>query len=209
MKRHYIAIAIILLAIGSAQAALRAQQARAGMSAMPESISQIPSQIGDFRQLGADEGVDEHTKAYLETSSILIRNYVNSKGWPVQLTIVYAGSTRRSLHFPEVCLVGEGNEIREQTVMPVGFLFDAKRLVLSNSENQQAVLYWFKTGETMTGNYFLNALYWAQGQVLFQAPNSAMIKLATIIGPGGDEAAFLTLQDFALKLQPVLTEHVP
>ena len=209
MKKHYLFSLGILLVIGALNWAILSRQAQAGRTPIPQSISSIPSRIVDYERLGADEEIDPYTLRLLETSSVLIREYRAPGGWPVQLTIVYAGATRRSLHFPEVCLVGQGSEIREQTTDQVGFLFDAKRLVLVNGQNQQAVLYWFKTGQHLTGNYFLNALHWTVNQITLGAPTSAMIKLTTPIGPEGEEAAFALLKDFALKFQPVLMEHVP
>lgn len=207
--KHFIVLCVVLGAASMAHTTLLRAQAEAGRVTMPESIREIPENIADFQQMGTDEGVDERTKQVLETSSILIRNYRASNGWPVQLTIVYAGATRRSLHFPELCLVGSGWEIRRQEAALVGMMFEARRLVLVKGEDSEAVLYWFKTGDEMTGNYFLNAYYWAQNQMMFGAPTSAMIRLAVPIGPGGEEAAFAVLDDFAFKLVPYLQEHVP
>jgi hypothetical protein len=42
----------------------------------------------------------------------------------------------------------------------------------------------------------------------FEAPTSAMIKLTAIVGPDGKDAAFRALEDFALKLGPIMLENV-
>ena len=210
MRKHHLIAALLLLFFGAVHFMILEKKTRAGLAQMPESIRSIPSRIVDYRQVGVDEELDERTAQVLETSTVLMRTYVGETGWPVQLTVVFAGGTRRSLHFPEVCLVGHGWEIREQYKAPVGILFTAKRLVLVNGEQRQAVLYWFKTGEHLTGSYFLNALHWTRNQVSFSSQtSSAMIKLTTAVGPGGEDAAFAVLEDFAQKLQPVLMEHVP
>lgn len=209
MMRHYAASALLLAACAAIQSAIYMRQTELGQAPLPEKLRQLPAVIVDYQQAGPDANVDEATKAALETSSILIRNYASPSHGALQLTIVYAGATRRSLHFPEVCLVGEGWEIREQKPVQVGFSFRARRLMLVSGNRQQAVLYWFKTGDRVAANYFTNAYYWALEQMLGRTPSSAMVRLATIVGPAGEEAAFRTLEDFAWKVNPYLLEHIP
>jgi EpsI family protein len=186
-------------------------QANAAKDIPTEAVLSIPDRIGTYRRVGSDAEIDDHVKRALETSSILIRGYRSMQGWPVELTIVYAGKTRRSLHFPEICLTGGGWDIMKQESVPVGILFDAKRLVLVKGDRREAVLYWFKTGDELTGNYFVNAMYWAGNQLTFGSPTSAMIKLTSPIpaGPGGEDAAFSELETFAMQFAPVLRERVP
>ncbi|HOS03438.1 MAG TPA: EpsI family protein, partial [Candidatus Hydrogenedentes bacterium] len=90
-----------------------------------------------------------------------------------------------------------------------GLMFTARRLVLVKGNHREAVLYWFKTGDTLTGNYFLNAWYWVKDQASFGSSTSAMIKVATPVGPAGEEAAFELLEDFSMKFAPILLERVP
>jgi len=185
-------------------------RAQATVSAPTENILvAIPDRIADYRQQGEDEEIDERTRQVLETSSILTRHYAAPSGRPVQLTMVRTGATRRSLHFPEVCLIGDGWEIHSESNRALGLALTAKRLVLVKGNSTQAVLYWFKTGDRMTGNFFMNAWYWTQNQIRFETPASTMIKLATPITASGDEAAFAALDDFALKLMPTLFEYAP
>ena len=168
----------------------------------------IPDTIVDFRQDGADSEIDDRTQEILESSTILIRNYRSPNGRPVQLSLVHAGKTRRSLHFPEVCLVGDGWEIIKQDDVSVGILFSARRLLLMKGERYEAVMYWFKTGDNVTGNFFANALYWAKNQMTFGAPTSAMIKLSTPIASDGEAAAFAALDDFAIKFAPIMMKNI-
>lgn len=206
--KHYVATTALLAAFGAMHWAILSAQAAPSSEEPLRELEAIPDRIAEYERVGTDVEVDEHTKRVLETSAILRRYYRSPSGWPVLLTVVYAGTTRRSLHFPEVCLVGEGWEIREQTSAPVGILFKAKRLVLVRGDQQEAVLYWFKTGDVFTGNYFVNALHWARNQLAFGAPTSAMVKLTTMIGGAGEQASFAVLEDFAGKLAPILQKHV-
>jgi EpsI family protein len=214
LPRSLVRLALLLIVLVGTTAGhltILNAQAKAGRSVPAEAVLNIPDRIGTYQRVGTDAEIDDRTKRALETSSILIRGYRSEVGWPVELTIVYAGKTRRSLHFPEICLTGGGWDILKQETVPVGILFEGKRLVLVKGDRRQAVLYWFKTGDELTGNYFLNAMYWARNQLTFGTPTSSMIKLTTTIppGPGGEEAAFLELESMAMQFVPILRERVP
>ena len=198
----------VLVLVAAGHVKIVSAQSLAHMETAAPAQLNIPKSIADYRQIGDDFDVDQRTREILETSAILIRNYGAQSGRYVQLSIVHAGSTRRSLHFPEVCLVGDGWEIVKQQEAPVGILFTAKRLVLVRGDKYEAVLYWFKTGDHVTGNYFRNAFEWAKNQMLLGDPSSAMIKLTTPFTPGNERAAFATLDDFASKFSSIMFEDI-
>jgi len=169
----------------------------------------LPAVIGSYYKIGEDIDPGDDVRAALETSSILMRYYVGGNRLPILTTIVYAGQKRRSLHFPEVCLVGQGWEVEQAYSAPVGIEFQGKRLVIFRGDDKQAVLYWMKTGELFTSSAFMNALYWAREQLVFGTPTSSMIKLSMPIRPGQDEdEAFAVLDDFATRLGPILLENI-
>lgn len=169
----------------------------------------LPPVIGSYYKVGEDIDPGDDVRRALETSSILMRYYVGGNGLPILTTIVYAGHKRRSLHFPEVCLVGQGWEVEQAYSAPVGIEFQGKRLVIFRGDEKQAVLYWLKTGELFTSSTFVNALFWAREQILFGTPTSSMIKLSMPIRPGQDEEdAFAVLDDFATRLGPILLENI-
>ncbi len=206
--KHYLATVSILVITAAIHLSFLNAHDRAAQMNPPQDVLNIPAVIGGFRQVGQDQEVDERTKAALLTSVILMRNYVSPRGLPVQLSIVYAGTSRRSMHFPEVCLVGAGWEVREQSSRPMGILFTAKKLVLVKGVRREAVLYWVKTGDKLTGNYFLNAWHWARTVLRFGSATSAMIKVTAPITSQGEEATFAVLEDFATILAPILTRRV-
>ena len=169
----------------------------------------LPENIGYYRKIGEDIDPGDDVRAALETSSILMRYYAAPNGLPVLLTVVYAGQKRRSLHFPEVCLVGQGWEVEQAYTAPVGIEFEGKRLVIFRGDEEQAVLYWLKTGGRFTSSTFINALFWAREQLRFGTPTSSMIKLSMPIPPGQSEAdAFSVLDEFATLLGPILLENI-
>lgn len=207
--KHYAVTILVLLVVASAHLSfVQVQSAAAQRHPELSDVLDIPLEIGEYRRWGEDYKVEESIKEQLQTSLILIRNYRSPEGWPVQLTIVYAGVTRRSLHFPEVCLVGQGWEIRDKGSEMVGFSFNAKRLFLVKNREEQVVLYWFKTGEELTGNFYLNSWFWAKNQVMLGSPTSAMIKLSAPMAGRDEEDVVRSLEDFAMKLTPILMDRV-
>ncbi len=204
--KHYIATVLILLATAACHLTLiTAQKANAQQG--PEKFGlDLPRNFGRFSQLGADIPISENVKKALQTSSILTRDYRAYNGRLIQLTVVHASATRGSLHFPEVCLVGNGWELQQQYMAPVGFSFTAKRLVLTKGPKNEAILYWFKTGDELTGNFFLNSWHWAREQIMFRTPSSTMIRLSTPVRQGDYEGGFQALEDFALQFAPLFAK---
>ena len=205
--KHYLALFVMLSIIAVVYFLLVRAQNEAIHAGPAVDLISVPQRIGPYTQAGNDIDVGDRVRAYLETSRILVRRYSAPSGRPIELTIVHAAVTRRSLHFPEICLIGEGWDIREQGIQPVGVVFTAKRLVLVRGAEREAVLYWFQTGTRLTANYFLNAWHWARDQVCYRSPVSAMIRLSTPMGNQNETAAFSALVDFAMKLAPIMQEY--
>lgn len=205
---RYILTLVVLSVTAGLHITITNAQVRAAQSSFEPVTLNIPAEIMGYRQARPDIPVAEDIREQLETNTILIRDYFSPFGMPVNLTIVYAETTRRSLHFPEVCFTGQGWEVGAVSSIPVGFLFVGKGLVLQRSDAREAVLYWFKTGDRMTGSYFLNSYYWARDMLLFRSPSSMLVRLSTPVASQDDEAAFLVLNDFASALAPVLLETI-
>ena len=209
--KHYIVALLLMTFTATIHLVITTAQDRAAKADTDDPNLDLPSRIAQYQQYGEDIDPGDEVRRILETSSILMRYYVTPQRLPVLVTIVYAGQKRRSLHFPEVCLVGQGWEVEKAYDAPVGMDFRAKRLVIFQGSKKEAVLYWFKTADTFTGSTFMNALYWGREQLRFGTPTSTMIKLSMpIAAPGaeGEAEAFAALDDLALRMAPILLENI-
>ena len=207
---HYIVGITILVVSASTHWAISLKRDWAAAADTPAVNLNLPSEVGPYRQNGEDIDPGDEVRKALETSDILMRYYTAPNGAPILVTIVYAGQKRRSLHFPEVCLVGQGWEVEQAYAAPVGIEFEGRRLVIFRGDDEQAVLYWLKTGKQFTSSTFINALYWAREQLIFGTPTSSMIKLSMpVLKQAGqdEEEAFAILDDFASRLGPILLEN--
>ena len=171
-----------------------------------DALSGIPPRILDFQQVGEDRELPESVRRNLETNTILMRDYIAPSGRPVQLTIVFAERTRRSLHFPEVCFTGQGWETHGKSMVPIGLAFVGQGLTIQNGDARQAVIYWFKTGDHSTASYLENTLNWSLDKLTFKNPSSMLIRVSTPIGTDGPDLAYQVLTDFAAGLAPILDE---
>jgi EpsI family protein len=206
-KLHLVAL-IVLTATAAAHLWIHNAQAEAASRRGERSSLDVPKVIGPYQRIGEDIEASDNVKRLLKSSLILKRNYIGPSRIALNMTIVFAGSSRRDLHFPEVCLVGAGWEIMEEGTALVGLDFEAKRLVLARGRTEEAVMYWFKTGDKMTGNFFLNSWYWALNQITFKGPTSSMIRLSARVNDGNSERTFLALQDFATWALPELEQSL-
>jgi EpsI family protein len=208
MSRYALTL-VILLATAVAHGVTGHLQAKAAQGSSTPELLALPSEILGFRQFTPDTPVDESVSNNLETNTILMRNYISPSGVPVQLTLVFAEKTRRSIHFPEVCFTGQGWETQGKSSVPVGVRFVGQGLILANGDARQAVLYWFKTGEHFTGNYLVNSYHWARDKLLMRAPSTMLIRLSTPIGNQSEDEAYRVLTDFASGLAPILLDTIP
>lgn len=208
MIRHILVIVILFSTTVVHMTIQHEQSTVAETSSLPELLL-IPSQILEFRQANPDSPVPEDIRRMLETNTILRRDYVSAYGRPVQLSIVYAEKTRRSLHFPEVCFTGQGWETQDKSSLPIGIDFVGQGLTVRKGDAEEAVLYWFKTGDVMTGNYFVNTYCWSVDKLLFRNPSTMLVRLSTPMGTQGEEVAYEVLSDFASGLAPILYDTIP
>ena len=208
MNKH---LAVLLIVLSTTIAHIyigQKQNSVAQASSLPDLLN-IPSRVLEFKQLRPDSPVPESTRRTLETNTILMRDYASAHGRPVNLTIVYAEKTRRSLHFPEVCFTGQGWETHGKYTIPVGTYFLGQGLTVQKGDSKSAVLYWFKTGNELTGSYYKNTFNWSSDKLLLRNPSTMLVRLSTPVGEQGEELAYQILSDFASGLTPILFDTIP
>ncbi|MBX7255472.1 MAG: EpsI family protein [Candidatus Hydrogenedentes bacterium] len=208
MKRYLITF-IMLLATAILHLTIRGAEANTAANSSPSDLFNLPSEILEFHQAGPDIPVSESIRQQLESNAILMRSYSSRSGGTILMTIVCAGTTRRSLHFPEVCFTGQGWETQDKAPIPVGVYFVGQGLTLQRGKSRQAVLYWFKTGNDFTGSYFVNSLCWVRDKLLLRNPSSMLIRLSIPVDSSGEQKAFRMLNDFASSLAPILQDRIP
>lgn len=180
----------------------KARDVDTSLDASQEFAKQLPQRVGTYRREGEPTPAGEGVLRSLYPSKVLMQGYSDSQGFPYQLTIVHSDAKWRGMHFPEVCITGSGWEVREQRVIDVGFAFAARRIVIHRGLNEEAVLYWFRSGDRATDSFFEHSFNWALERVTMKVPKSTLVRVSTPIIGGRREEAFRRLEQFALRINP-------
>lgn len=120
-------------------------------------FSKIPMQLDGW--VATKIPVDEKTLKALPSASVLMRYYDDSKGTPINMTIVY-GTDLGDFHQPEFCLEGQGHRSLSKGKVNIkdidGQYFPAVSLITESDYSKQAFVYWFSSdnvNSTFLGNY--------------------------------------------------------
>lgn len=177
-----------------------------GLSQNKAFYSMVPPCIGPWA--GRDLEVDTRTIEILETDDILMREYLGPKGLKILLCIAFSKETRKSIHPPEVCMSGGGwNLIEKKRIkVPGSPGFEAIKLISEKGDCKQAVLYWYKTGQDFTANFYHQQFNFVKNTFLGGDTSCGLIRVSTQITGQEVEQAMASLIDFAEALMPYLTE---
>lgn len=151
----------LVLALGLASAGLgwklTPTQRLAALHGELSLAQSVPLAFGDWRQdsLGVASVVNPQQEAQLKQlySQVLTRNYVNSRGQRIMLSIAYGNDQRdgMQLHYPEVCYPAQGFQLRSNR--PVTLQLGESRIparqleTVLNEQRYEPVTYWTVIGE--------------------------------------------------------------
>jgi len=170
----------------------------------------IPMAIGDWNS--RDLPVSERTYDILETKDIITREYSNSRGDRVFLSVVFARSNRKVAHPPEVCFAGGGWSRIDRDAHSI--LINDKplrfnRLVLQRGTERQIAMYLYKSGKRLTNNFYAQQLNIILNGMLHRNVSSALIRVSSY-SAGGDIGKSTELAgEFAKKVIPIIEDRLP
>jgi len=132
----------------------------------------LPDRVGEFH--GKDQDVSESEKVILpKDTEFAKKSYEDYSGDQLFCQIVLSGGEKRSIHRPEICLPGQGWNIKSGEVIPIklnnGDTLKVTKLIIARpTETQPGVrrefrmvfLYWF-VGKNMTTPYHWMRLFHA------------------------------------------------
>jgi exosortase D (VPLPA-CTERM-specific) len=154
----------------------------------------------------------------LRFDDYVLADYRSDKEPSVNFYAAYYRSQRKgqSVHSPQSCLPGGGWEIASltQTELPMSqrmmTSFRVNRAVIQKGNQKQIVLYWFKQRDRNLTNEYLVKVYLLWDAFLRQRTDGALVRLASLVGPGESESAVdQRLQEFAVAAGQELTRFVP
>lgn len=187
--RHFLISLAMLAAAGLALALTpRVKMADQGPKISLEAM--IPKQFGEWKldETIAPLVVSPDVEAQLNSiySQTLSRNYINSKGERVMLSIAYGDNQSRSMsvvHRPEVCYATQGFQIggmSKDFINTGGTKLPVMKLVATQGQRIEPITYWIMMGDSVVrGNLelgFARLKYGLTGKI----PSGILIRVSTI-----------------------------
>ncbi len=177
------------------------------------SLAELPKQIGEWKQKGADIRFSEQTESVLKATEYVNRYYVKDNRL-VDFYIGYYQSQKggATYHSPQNCLPGAGWEMRSPELVkittPSGKTFEANRYIVENGKYKQVMVYWYQgRGRTVASEYY-DKVYTVWDSVTRRRSDGAMVRVMTAVGGSEDEATKVAV-DIAAQAGDQLSEFLP
>jgi EpsI family protein len=123
----------------------------------------IPSTLTDPNDAthlwtGIDEKLTEDEMTILETRDYVSRSYLDGRGQPVDLCVIFSEDNRKGTHPPDVCLEGGGSRINYKAQRAVQLdektTLTMHEIVAEYSDRKMYVTYFYKCGTQYTGDFY-------------------------------------------------------
>lgn len=178
-------------------------------------LSEMPSQVGSWRQVGADQRFDQQTESVLRADDYLSRNYALPDGRTASFYVGYYASQRTgaTYHSPLNCLPGSGWEMDEAapvTITPANGepAFEANRYIVQNGDNRQLLIYWYQGRGRKIASEYWGKIYTVIDSVRRRRSDGSMVRVMMPVGQS-EEATLKAATDLAAQISPALPAFVP
>lgn len=177
-------------------------------------LAQLPENLGDWRQKGAEMRFGEATESVLRVSDYTQRYYSAPDGRIANLYVGYYASQRTGVtyHSPQNCLPGAGWVMREpQTVeieTPNGKIFTANRYRVENGTADEIMIYWYQGRGRTAASEYRDKINTVRDSFWRRRSDGAMIRVMTSVG-GDERSATNAAIDLSARLADALSEFVP
>lgn len=177
-----------------------------------ETSAFLPEQIGEYRSTRV-EPVSTHEQSVLPPDTVYGRRiYTADDGFQALISIVVMGTDRTSIHKPQYCLTGQGQQIvgSELITVPIGGPepYDLQVMKLTTKAQRRAVdgtmvdvggvfMYWFVADGHLTAKH--GERMWLMGKELVTSgllQRWAYVAYFSTCAPGQEEALTERLKSF-------------
>lgn len=173
-------------------------------------LKKIPMQVGEWR--AKDIPVESNIFRILETPLVLIREYTNSRGESLFLTIVYYQNNRVELHLPERCSVGHGSYIDKtgKEIISTGTTVNTitvNKFLVKGKEGREVTLYYFESDKFITASYLSLRLRMIINKIKGKPNSGGLVKFSAVVKYSPDETIEM-LKNFISQISPLLSEYL-
>ena len=177
-------------------------------------LAEIPLQIGDWRQRGAEIRFGEQTESVLRVSDYTMREYIAPDGRLANVYVGYYASQRTgaTYHSPQNCLPGAGWVMRQpqrvEIVTPGGETFDANWYIIENGVYKEVLIYWYQGRGRFEASEYQDKINTIWDSVLRRRSDGAMVRVMTSVG-ADEQAATRAAVDLSAQIAGHLSPYIP
>lgn len=177
-------------------------------------LSEMPSQLGDWRQKGSAIRFEAATETVLRTSDYTMREFVASDRRLANLYVGYYASQRTgaTYHSPQNCLPGAGWVMKQPESVEIttesGRTFRANKFIIENGVYKEVLLYWYQGRGRYTASEYTDKINTIWDSVLQRRSDGAMVRVMTSVG-NSEAAATAAAIDLAAAAADKLSDFVP
>ena len=201
-QRSYITVVVLLSLTLALLVYVRAGRTKVASNEGVIKLTEFPLKIGEWQ--GKEIPLSERTYELLGTRNVIFREYTNSNGNSIGLSIVRGSGDRSSFHPPEICYVGGGVELLDKSLEHIELdasSIRTNKLVLKDNSGFQVAWYWFTVGNKITHNYYLQQIYMVLNELLRKDNSGAsLIRVSKSVNRQDLAQADDTVKDFISKL---------
>ncbi|MBY0579684.1 MAG: EpsI family protein [Burkholderiales bacterium] len=172
----------------------------------------VPTQFGDWKMAPTFIGIvnpvisAEENKLY---GQILTRNYQNSHGTLIMLTIAYGGSQSKELqvHHPETCYAANGfqmQKVHQDTLVTTFGSLPVKRLFAVREDRKEPITYWVRVGDEAVVGMEVKLAQLRYG-LTGEVPDGMLVRVSSI-SPDA-QGAYPVHDDFIRKMLSAMSKE--
>lgn len=177
-------------------------------------LKDFPTQLGQWRQRGGDQTLDEETLRVLRADDYLSRNF-ESSGRVASFYVGYYATQRTgtTYHSPLNCLPGSGWTLTEGPrvlITPAngGAAFEANRYVVQNGNDRELMVYWYLGRGRATASEYWGKVYTVVDSVRRRRSDGAIVRVMVPVGDS-EETALKAATELASQAAAQLPPFVP
>jgi EpsI family protein len=206
---------LILLALLLTSGAIINLWQRAGEASVSrQSLKDFPAQLGQWRQHGGDQTLDDETLRVLRADDYLSRNF-ESDGRTASFYVGYYATQRTgaTYHSPLNCLPGSGWTLMEGPRVAVtpangGASFEANRYIVQNGNDRELMVYWYQGRGRATPSEYWGKIFTVVDSVRRRRSDGAIVRVMVPVGDSEDRA-LMAAKDLASEAAAQLPPFVP
>jgi EpsI family protein len=182
-----------------------------------KALSELPKELGAWRQTGADERFSAETESVLRADDYVMRNYAISGANGSRQANLYIGyyasqKTGATYHSPLNCLPGSGWTLNRPQIVeirtPDGKTFQANAYIIESDKYKEVLIYWYQGRGRAVAGEFQDKLYTIWDSLRLRRSDGAMVRVMTSVGDS-EEKALAAATDLAGRAAEGISEFVP